>query len=94
MRQRYRNKRDFYKGQMEAAQAEVERLKKQLVAVKLTQQKPEERYSAITFCTECRVVTAYQIVRGTSVSECSCLRCGGRRTLLSVTKVEPSAWQF
>lgn len=84
MRVTYRNKRDFYRSEMERYKRQAEDLQEKLKQQPASPPKTE-RYTAKTYCTSCHVVVKYDISRGIPLSRCDCVHCGSR-TLMPVAK--------
>lgn len=88
MRKQYKNKRDFYKAQMEEAQRQRQWEKERAdnLAKKLEEKKELEkkRYSATVYCTNCMVVSNVSIPPGVTIKEGDCVHCRVRNCQLPV----------
>lgn len=98
MRPRYKNKRDFYKAEMEKAQADLTRkqtildsVSKQFQDYKNKIQKDKEKsLDCVLYCSNCQVVYGALVPHGVSLKESGCAYCGVKNVSFLVRQVRVS----
>ncbi len=84
MKKAYKNKRDYYKSQMDIYRARVVSLESEFNKSSNLDNKPKPRVSVKWFCKRCRVVATGTVPQGIDIETCHC-DCGGE--LLAVSKL-------
>lgn len=92
MKQRYKNKRDFYKAEAEANLRRAEEAERKLQEVE--KKKPDqaakkpEYYNVLVYCRNCQVVSSYGVRKGLTASQAGCIVCEakGEGIILPVRK--------
>ena len=89
MRQTYKNKRDFYKAEMEKERSQKEALQRELDAkIKKEAEKKKqekERYEFTVYCSNCFYVNDVRILNGIEIINGDCTHCRVRSSALKQT---------